>query len=185
MIGTAFSVLIRLELSSPGVQFLQGDHQLFNVIITAHAFIMIFFMVNLKETNLKSLSFNNVIFYLCPRHQLLKANKFVDNKIKIYSTFSNNLKSYTINNPFVNRKLIAEYAKNKKGIYIFKIVKKNMYYVGSSINLYSRVCSYFMPSILTKADRRVLRYLNKYGFKDVILSLYILEDKASIEELLY
>src|SRR6266481_5136725 len=40
-----FSVLIRLELSSPGIQFLQGDHQLFNVIITAHAFIMIFFMV--------------------------------------------------------------------------------------------------------------------------------------------
>lgn len=45
MIGTAFSVLIRLELSAPGVQYLQGDHQLFNVIITAHAFVMIFFMV--------------------------------------------------------------------------------------------------------------------------------------------
>src|SRR5437016_5803940 len=45
MIGTAFSVLIRLELSSPGIQYLQGDHQLFNVIISAHAFIMIFFMV--------------------------------------------------------------------------------------------------------------------------------------------
>ena len=44
MIGTAFSVLIRLELSAPGVQVLQGDHQLFNVIISAHAFIMIFFM---------------------------------------------------------------------------------------------------------------------------------------------
>ena len=45
MIGTAFSLLIRLELSSPGVQFLGGDHQLYNVIVTAHAFIMIFFMV--------------------------------------------------------------------------------------------------------------------------------------------
>ena len=40
MIGTAFSVIIRLELSSPGVQFLAGDHQLFNVIISAHALIM-------------------------------------------------------------------------------------------------------------------------------------------------
>ena len=45
MIGTAFSMLIRLELAGPGAQYLQGDHQLFNVIVTAHAFVMIFFMV--------------------------------------------------------------------------------------------------------------------------------------------
>jgi len=45
MIGTAFSMLIRLELAGPGVQFLHADNQLYNVIITAHAFIMIFFMV--------------------------------------------------------------------------------------------------------------------------------------------
>jgi len=51
MIGTAFSVLIRLELSAPGVQFLGGDHQLFNVIISAHAFIMIFFMVYKIQDN--------------------------------------------------------------------------------------------------------------------------------------
>jgi heme/copper-type cytochrome/quinol oxidase subunit 1 len=42
MVGTAFSVLIRLELSAPGVAFLAGDHQLYNVIVTAHAFVMIF-----------------------------------------------------------------------------------------------------------------------------------------------
>ena len=49
MVGTAFSVLIRLELAEPGPQILQGNHQLFNVIITAHAFIMIFFMVKIKN----------------------------------------------------------------------------------------------------------------------------------------
>ena len=68
MIGTAFSMIIRLELAAPGVQFLQGDHQLFNVIITAHAFIMIFFMVmpslvggfgNENSLNSKRLFLNN------------------------------------------------------------------------------------------------------------------------------
>ena len=44
LIGTAFSVLIRLELSRPGVQFIP-DSQLYNSIITAHAIVMIFFMV--------------------------------------------------------------------------------------------------------------------------------------------
>ena len=44
LIGTAFSVLIRLELSAPGVQFI-ADNQLYNSIVTAHAIVMIFFMV--------------------------------------------------------------------------------------------------------------------------------------------
>ena len=44
LVGTAFSVLIRIELSAPGVQFI-GDNQLYNSIITAHAIVMIFFMV--------------------------------------------------------------------------------------------------------------------------------------------
>ena len=44
LVGTAFSALIRLELSGPGVQFI-ADNQLYNSIITAHAIVMIFFMV--------------------------------------------------------------------------------------------------------------------------------------------
>lgn len=44
LLGTAFSVLIRLELSGPGVQYIE-DNQLYNSIITAHAILMIFFMV--------------------------------------------------------------------------------------------------------------------------------------------
>jgi heme/copper-type cytochrome/quinol oxidase subunit 1 len=44
LVGTSFSVLIRLELSGPGVQYI-ADNQLYNSIITAHAILMIFFMV--------------------------------------------------------------------------------------------------------------------------------------------
>jgi NUMOD1 domain len=41
-----------------------------------------------------------------------------------------------------------------------------------------------MPSVLNKADRYVLRYFKKYGFKDVNLIIYIMKDTSTIEELL-
>ena len=41
LVGTALSVLIRLELSAPGSQYLNGDHQLYNVIRTTHGIMMI------------------------------------------------------------------------------------------------------------------------------------------------
>jgi len=44
LMGTAFSVLIRMELSGPDVQYIT-DSQLYNSIITAHALVMIFFLV--------------------------------------------------------------------------------------------------------------------------------------------
>jgi cytochrome c/quinol oxidase subunit I len=55
LIGTAFSVLIRLELAGPGVQYI-ADNQLYNSIITAHAILMIFFMVekSLNVLNMES-----------------------------------------------------------------------------------------------------------------------------------
>ena len=45
LLGTLFSLIIRLELMLPGTIIINGDYQWYNVVVTGHAFIMIFFMV--------------------------------------------------------------------------------------------------------------------------------------------
>ena len=45
IIGTTFSVLMRMELMHPGDGILKGDYHLYNVLVTGHGLIMIFFMV--------------------------------------------------------------------------------------------------------------------------------------------
>jgi cytochrome c oxidase subunit 1 len=45
LIGGAFSILMRMELEAPGMQFFGDDYQLFNVVITAHGLLMVFFVV--------------------------------------------------------------------------------------------------------------------------------------------
>lgn len=39
-----------------------------------------------------------------------------------------------------------------------------------------------MPCILKTKARRILRYLNKYGFNDIKLSIYIMDEKSSLQE---
>ena len=39
-----------------------------------------------------------------------------------------------------------------------------------------------MPSILKTKARRVLRYLNKHGFSEMMLTIYIMDEKASLEQ---
>ena len=45
IIGGAMSVFLRMELQEPGIQYIGGDHQFYNVILTAHGVIMVFFVV--------------------------------------------------------------------------------------------------------------------------------------------
>jgi len=45
LLGTFYSIIIRLELAHPGQSILQGNYQLYNALVTGHALIMIFFMV--------------------------------------------------------------------------------------------------------------------------------------------
>ena len=253
MIGTAFSILIRLELAAPGVQVLQGDHQLFNVIITAHAFVMIFFMVKFNLNNItawisiawvkqpaviylatqaKGLFLGVIFFFVKPSHAFIilflppkaiiyltvGSNKNFISRCAVFYNNGNKKKSknsgvalfssksydykrkqqrferknhtpalatkFEIMDPYNNRNQIAEVAKGAKGVYIFEVINENIAdaYVGVSINLYNRVCSYFMPSILNKADRKVLRYFKANGFKNVKLTLLILNSDATWEQ---
>src|SRR5438046_2437254 len=115
MIGTGFSVLIRLELAAPGVQFLQSDHQLFNVIISAHAFVMIFFMVKfypyIKLYNNPRILSNNVINLKFKVKKKFNQNNLIILK-RFYTTVNNkDNKEYLeikIENPFENRKQILD-----------------------------------------------------------------------------
>ena len=45
VIGTMLSLIMRFELAYPGNQVLQGNYQLYNLLVTTPVFIMIFFMV--------------------------------------------------------------------------------------------------------------------------------------------
>lgn len=198
MIGTAFSMLIRLELAGPGVQYLHGDHQLYNVIVTAHAFVMIFFLVNslalISNFKNKCSNSSNIL-----KRKINLNTKFqnpqyltIGNSVRKYSTKSfldnklgNNsphpFVKVVIDNPYENRDLITV-AKNKVGVYIFEVLGKKDIYVGHSINLYSRIYSYFMPSILNTKARYVLSYFNKYGFENVRLTILILKSDATVVE---
>jgi hypothetical protein len=195
MIGTAFSMLIRLELAGPGIQYLQGDHQLYNVIVTAHAFIMIFFLVN----NMRMLSISpipgimNYHTYINISNdedtdsgdkKNLDNNKGIANKLKNNELKLNeNFTRLKVKDPYNNRDTILKFTKKQKGVYIWESSDGEPLYVGHSVNLYNRISSYFMPSILKTKARRVLRHLNKHGFIGINLTIYIVDYSSSLEEI--
>lgn len=188
LVGTAYSVLIRLELSGPGVQYI-ADNQLYNSIITSHAIVMIFFMVkNLLILNMKSESLSKVANENISNHNNNDVNLGNDNNNNDNENINKNPKDRYIKvfvkEPYNNRDIIRKVTKNQKGVYIWETLDGKNKYLGHSINLYNRINSYFMPSILKTKARRVLRYLNKHGFGELNLTIYIMDSSASLEQVI-
>lgn len=179
LIGTAYSVLIRLELSGPGVQFI-ADNQLYNSIITSHGILMIFFMVNYMLHMLNSSSVT-CLGKIKEYHTYVNVGNDNDQKDPL-KNYKYNYTKITIRDPYNNRDIFAKFAKKKRGVYVWETLVGEPLYVGHSISLYNRISSYFMPSILKTKVRRVLRYLNKYGFTNIKLTIYIMDDSASLEQ---
>lgn len=119
LVGTAFSVLIRLELSGPGVQFI-ADNQLYNSIITAHAIVMIFFMVkiNANMLNTKPSMFSTFLY-----HAKIEENYDVTVE-KDNNTDNKDFKpkkkyvKLLVEDPYNNRDIILQVTKKQKGIYV-------------------------------------------------------------------
>ena len=111
--GTSFSLLIRLELSGPGVQYI-ADNQLYNSIITAHAIVMIFFMVEnfFNIFNFKSQLSLNIIEVNSHNNNMLITDNYNNNDGNKNSKYK--YVKILVNDPFNNRNIILKVTKKAK-----------------------------------------------------------------------
>lgn len=89
-----------------------------------------------------------------------------------------------ITRAFYNRDQISKYGKKIPGVYVFQDTTTGAMYVGAAVNLYNRVTSYFMPSIVKGQGRRVYRYFDKYGYETTNVTLFMLPKGTSVTDVI-
>ena len=169
------SILSRIRYNIDEILYINNINTITNIFKYRDVFISFLSILNKRVKNI-------VYFYIISKVHNNKENIKYINHINNKPPFE--YKEFIIIDPYNNREKIAKVASKSKGVYVFEVIKSKIFYVGSSINLYNRVCSYFMPSILANADRRVLRYFRKHGFKNVKLTLYILPSESNLEQII-
>jgi len=162
LLGTAFSVLIRLELSGPGVQYI-ADNQLYNAIITAHAILMIFFMVENFRLNFKSQPCLNTEKISDDNNNILIIGKANDNGgNKNYPEPKQKYVKILVKDPFNNRDLILKVTKKQKGVISIISLKLSLLVLSIVFTLYLAVTSllfiYFFTDIFTLPSTLSLQY---------------------------
>ena len=93
------------------------------------------------------------------------------------------LEIQTFIDPYNNRRLFKSFSEKQRGVYIWQAPQNNLY-VGRSTNLYIRIRSYFLPSVLKRKDQRVIFYFNKHGFDGVLLHILKSRSITSMEQLI-
>nr|ACZ73402.1 homing endonuclease [Linnemannia hyalina] len=141
--------------------------------------------------------FNNfLLLFVKNNNSDISINNNYSSNSSVYSTqednsngfnkLPNDLPKFTkieVKDPYNNRDIILKITKKEKGIYIWESLDGHNKYVGHSINLYNRISSYFMSSILKTKARKVLRYFNKYGFNNIKLTILIVDYSTNIDDL--
>jgi hypothetical protein len=93
-----------------------------------------------------------------------KSNEQINNSSAINAQIRNKLNKH-----------IGGTSTNIAGVYIWTNLKTGEQNVGSSINLYTRLRSYFKPSILNEGNRLINQSMKRFGIINFKLDIYIID----------